>query len=185
MTQVQINVSPLPLTDKVFSISCNTLYILESKGLCRNQGQRVWGVGDAMVWRRAAFIRQFSSAVPGDRTEGKATSADPQAHPWPWGSGEGLGSLPARRQGGEAGDSHPAEVRAQDIVTVLAVEEPLGLVFLSWHRESGIKTPLYSSNTSLLPKPPAPGRATAWLQGLGQVMAHHRKTAFPARFPPL
>lgn len=83
ITQVQVNVSPLPLTDKVFSISCNTLYILESKGLCRYQGQCIGGVGDAMVWRWAAFIRQFSSAVPGDCTEGKAASADPQAYPWP------------------------------------------------------------------------------------------------------
>lgn len=30
------------------------------------------------MWRQAAFVRQFSSAVPGDCTEGKATSADPR-----------------------------------------------------------------------------------------------------------
>lgn len=84
ITQVQINVSPLPLTDKVFSISCNTLYVLESKGLCHYRAVCLRRQGCHCV-EMGSFYQavQLSSAVPGDCTEGKATSADPQAYPWP------------------------------------------------------------------------------------------------------
>lgn len=69
-----------------------------------------------------------------------------------------------------AADLQPADGQARGAVAGLVAKlqwllELRGLAFLSQHWKQGVETPLSSSNTSLLPKPPAPGQGHHLIPG--------------------